>query len=195
MTLDGHLRSWRKMKRKRCLDLQLQINCLLLEKIKHVQQLGKKNNNEGSPLICVKDCHNVKRKTITAGKKTNHNNPRKCLLYHGPFHFAFTSSPHILLSGRRTTWTNPLNFFQKIGSIILCIRYFPLKALADQESKWIRITFHRMTVPYKLHFGAGTSLYQLFSTFSHVLCVAAKEQRVKLCWWKCKTHIFSLSGG
>lgn len=63
----------------------------------------KKNINEGSPLICVKDCHNVKRKTITAGKKTNHNNPRKCLLYHGPFHFAFTSSPHILLSGRRTT--------------------------------------------------------------------------------------------
>lgn len=118
---------------------------------------------------------NVKRKRIIAGKKTNHDSPRKCLLYHIPFHSTFPSSPDILLVGRRTTWINPFNFFQKIASIALCIMHFPLKALADQESKWIRIIFHRTTVPYKLRFDTGTSLYQLFSPFSHVLCAAAKK--------------------
>lgn len=35
---------------------------------------------------------------------------------------------------------------KKIASITLCIMYFTLKALADQESKWV--TFHRTTVSY-----------------------------------------------
>lgn len=138
---------------------------------------------------------NVKRRTIITGETTNHNNPGKCLLSHGPFHFAFTSSPDILLSGRRTAWINPLNFLRKIASITLCIMHFPLKVLADHESKWVRITFHRTPVPYKLHSGTGTSPYQLFSSFSHVLCVAAKEQKDNLCWWQSKTHIFRISGG
>lgn len=136
---------------------------------------------------------NVKRKRIRAGK-TNHNSPRKCLLYHVPFHSAFTSSPDILLSGRRTTWNNPLNFFQKIASITLCIMRFPLKALADQERKWIRIIFHR-TVPYKSHFDTGASLYQPFSPFTHVLSEAAEKQRAKLYWWQRKPSVFRLSEG
>lgn len=129
-----------------------------------------------------------------AGKKSSHNIPRQCLLHHNPFHSFALLSRHTAIS-RQTQQTPQINLqylkyclcfqtkkfkhFQKISSFAHCIMCFPLKAIADHESKWVRIIFHRTVVHFKLHSETGTLLYQLFHFCSHIPSAVVIKQRAK----------------